>query len=43
VHWAEATQSGVGIRPTVGRQFITEIAPCMDNEAFRGRNRNRAR
>jgi photoactive yellow protein len=34
---AEATQSGYGTRPAVGRHFFTEIAPCMDNEAFRGR------
>lgn len=34
---AEAALSGYGDRPALGRAFFTEIAPCMDNEAFRGR------
>jgi len=33
----EAARSGYGSRPAVGRHFFTEIAPCMDNAAFRGR------
>ena len=34
---SEASQSGYGARAAVGRHFFTEIAPCMDNESFRGR------
>jgi photoactive yellow protein len=34
---AERELSGYGERPTIGRVFFTEIAPCMANEAFRGR------
>ena len=33
----EASQSGYDARAAVGRHFFTEIAPCMDNESFRGR------
>jgi photoactive yellow protein len=34
---AEADLSGYGTRPALGRQFFTEIAPCMNNPSFRGR------
>ncbi|EWY36135.1 hypothetical protein N825_29710 [Skermanella stibiiresistens SB22] len=34
---AEARLSGYGARPALGRAFFTEMAPCMDNPAFRGR------
>ena len=34
---AEAALSGYGARAALGRSFFTEIAPCMDSEAFRGR------
>jgi photoactive yellow protein len=34
---AEARLSGYGTRPALGRAFFTEMAPCMDNPAFRGR------
>jgi len=33
----EAEQSGRGPRPTVGLKFFTDVAPCMNNPAFRGR------
>ncbi|UEM03901.1 PAS domain-containing protein [Skermanella rosea] len=34
---AEARLSGYGARPALGRPFFSDMAPCMDNEAFRGR------
>jgi photoactive yellow protein len=34
---AEAKLSGYGSRPTIGLDFFTEIAPCMDQPGFRGR------
>lgn len=34
---AEGRLSGYGTRPALGRPFFSDIAPCMDNEAFRGR------
>jgi len=34
---AERDLSGYGARPTVGKIFFTDIAPCMSNESFRGR------
>ena len=34
---AERELSGYGARPTIGKVFFTEIAPCTANEAFRGR------
>ena len=34
---AEREASGYGGRPTVGRIFFTDIAPCMAHEGFRGR------
>jgi photoactive yellow protein len=34
---AERELSGIGTRPTLGRNFFLDIAPCMDNPAFRGR------
>lgn len=34
---AERDLSGYGTRPTVGKIFFTDIAPCMANENFRGR------
>jgi photoactive yellow protein len=34
---AERELSGYGARPTVGRIFFTDIAPCMANDGFRGR------
>jgi photoactive yellow protein len=33
----EAHQSGFGPRPTLGRHYFTEIAPCMGNADFLGR------
>jgi len=33
----EAASSGRGSRPTVGRDFFLEIAPCMNTPAFRQR------
>lgn len=33
----EAQLSGRGDRPTVGLDFFTEIAPCMNNPDFKGR------
>ena len=34
---AERRLSGYGERPAPGLDFFTKIAPCMDNEHFRGR------
>ena len=34
---AERELSGYGARPTVGKIFFTDIAPCMSDEKFRGR------
>lgn len=34
---AEARLSGYGERPSIGKIFFTDIAPCMDNEEFSGR------
>lgn len=34
---AERRLSGSGDRPRVGSAFFREIAPCMDNEHYRGR------
>lgn len=34
---AEKRLSGYGDRPALGRQFFTQIAPCMDTPGFRGR------
>ena len=34
---AEREASGYGARPTVGKVFFTDIAPCMAQEGFRGR------
>lgn len=34
---AERILSGYGSRPTIGKVFFTEIAPCMDDPEFRGR------
>lgn len=34
---AEARLSGYGARPALGKRFFTDMAPCMDTEAFRGR------
>ena len=34
---AERRLSGSGERPRTGLAFFTRIAPCMDNDAFRGR------
>lgn len=33
----EQRNSGRGSRPTVGRDFFLDIAPCMDTPAFRRR------
>ncbi len=33
----EAQQSGRKARPTQGRQFFVDIAPCMNNPSFKGR------
>lgn len=33
----ESLNSGRGARPTVGRDFFLDIAPCMDTPAFRRR------
>jgi photoactive yellow protein len=34
---AEARLSGYGSRPSIGKVFFSEIAPCMDNDGFLGR------
>ena len=34
---AEREASGYGDRPTIGKIFFTDIAPCMAQEGFRGR------
>lgn len=34
---AERRLSGLGARPTLGLDFFSKIAPCMDNPDFRGR------
>lgn len=34
---AEARLSGYGERPVIGRQFFTDIAPCMNHPHFLGR------
>jgi photoactive yellow protein len=34
---AERKLSGSGDRTRLGREFFGQIAPCMDNESFRGR------
>jgi photoactive yellow protein len=34
---AEREASGYGGRPTIGKIFFTDIAPCMAHENFRGR------
>jgi photoactive yellow protein len=34
---AERDLSGYGARPTVGKIFFTDIAPCMADAGFRGR------
>ena len=34
---AEAKLSGYGARPTLGKVFFTDIAPCMANSHFKGR------
>lgn len=34
---AEGRLSGYGDRPTIGRIFFSEIAPCMGSEEFLGR------
>ena len=33
----EREASGYGGRPTIGKIFFTDIAPCMAHEGFRGR------
>ena len=33
----ERDQSGSGDRARLGRRVLSEVAPCMDNEGFRGR------
>ncbi len=33
----EAHQSGYGSRPTHGKLFFVDVAPCMNNGYFRGR------
>ena len=33
----ERRLSGSGARDRLGRGFFTQVAPCMDNDAFRGR------
>jgi photoactive yellow protein len=33
----EARQSGYGDRPAIGRQFFTELAPCMGTPEFMSR------
>ena len=33
----EARLSGRGDRPTLGHVFFTDIAPCMDNDYFKGK------
>ena len=33
----ERELSGRGDRPSIGLAFFTDIAPCMDNPAFKGR------
>jgi photoactive yellow protein len=34
---AEAKLSGYGSRPALGKLFFVDVAPCMDDPAFRGR------
>jgi photoactive yellow protein len=34
---AEAALSGYGSRPALGKDFFTDIAPCMANSHFKGR------
>lgn len=34
---AERQLSGYGDRATLGKHFFADIAPCMDNDDFRGR------
>ena len=34
---AESEQSGYGKRPTLGLDFFTDIAPCMNQPSYRGR------
>ncbi len=34
---SERALSGYGTRPTIGKVFFTEIAPCMSDPGFRGR------
>jgi photoactive yellow protein len=34
---AEAKLSGYGARPAIGKDFFTDIAPCMNNALFKGR------
>ena len=34
---AEATFSGYGNRPSRGMDFFTDVAPCMNNDHFKGR------
>ena len=34
---AEAKLSGYGARPALGKDFFTDIAPCMANSHFKGR------
>ena len=33
----EATLSGFGNRPILGKSFFTDVAPCMDNGYFKGK------
>lgn len=33
----EARLSGRGTRPTLGKEFFVDVAPCMDNGYFKGR------
>ncbi|MGY2048486.1 PAS domain-containing protein [Methylobacterium sp. JK268] len=33
----ERAQSGSGAHPRLGRHFFSEVAPCMDDDRFRGR------
>jgi photoactive yellow protein len=33
----EGQLSGRGMRPVIGMDFFTDIAPCMDNPSFKGR------
>jgi photoactive yellow protein len=34
---AEATLSGYGARPALGKVFFIDVAPCMNNNHFKGR------